>query len=73
MFWNKEEKTAIDVDQLREQLIIDEGQVNEIYHDHLGYATFGIGHLVIEGDQNLGFRSVLMSQRIELYHALPRM
>ena len=38
----------IDIDQLREQLIIDEGQVNEIYHDHLGYATFGIGHLVLE-------------------------
>mgnify|MGYP000650488652 CR=1 FL=1 len=28
--------------KLREQLVIDEGQVNEIYHDHLGYATFGI-------------------------------
>ena len=33
MFWKKND---IDVDQLREQLIIDEGQVNEIYHDHLG-------------------------------------
>jgi lysozyme len=44
----------IDIDQLREQLIIDEGQVNEIYNDHLGYATFGIGHLVIEGDPELG-------------------
>ena len=54
MFWNKEEKTVIDVDQLREQLIIDEGQVNEVYHDHLGYATFGIGHLVLEGDPEYG-------------------
>ncbi len=44
--WNKD--TDIDIDQLREQLIIDEGQVNEIYHDHLGYATFVIGHLVLE-------------------------
>ena len=52
MFWNKD--TDIDVDQLREQLIIDEGQVNEIYHDHLGYATFGIGHLVLEGDPEHG-------------------
>ena len=52
MFWNKD--NDIDVDQLREQLIIDEGQVNEIYNDHLGYATFGIGHLVIEGDPELG-------------------
>ena len=52
MFWNKE--TDIDVDQLREQLVIDEGQVNEIYKDHLGYPTFGIGHLVLESDQEFG-------------------
>ena len=52
MFFNKNKD--IDVDQLREQLIIDEGQVNEIYHDHLGYATFGIGHLVLEGDPEFG-------------------
>lgn len=52
MFWNKE--TDIDIDQLREQLIIDEGQVNEIYKDHLGYPTFGIGHLVLESDPEFG-------------------
>ena len=44
----------IDIEMLRKQLIIDEGQVNEIYNDHLGYATFGIGHLVIEGDPEHG-------------------
>tara|TARA_B100001093_G_scaffold517747_1_gene600241 strand:+ start:163 stop:702 length:540 start_codon:yes stop_codon:yes gene_type:complete len=47
-------KYFMDIDKLREQLIIDEGQVNEIYNDHLGYPTFGIGHLVIEGDPELG-------------------
>ena len=36
----------MDVDKLRKQLEIDEGVVHEIYLDHLGYATFGIGHLV---------------------------
>ena len=51
MFWRNKD---IDVDQLREQLIIDEGQVNEIYNDHLGYATFGIGHLVTESDPEQG-------------------
>ena len=51
MFWNKED---IDVDQLREQLTIDEGKVNEIYKDHLGYPTFGIGHLVLETDPEFG-------------------
>lgn len=44
----------MNIEKLRQQLIIDEGQVNEIYNDHLGYATFGIGHLVIEGDPELG-------------------
>ena len=44
----------MDLEQLREQLIIDEGQVNEIYNDHLGYPTFGIGHLVLESDPEYG-------------------
>ena len=44
----------MNVDNLREQLKIDEGVVYEIYNDHLGYPTFGIGHLVIEGDPELG-------------------
>jgi len=44
----------IDIEQLREQLIIDEGVVYEIYNDHLGYATFGIGHLVLEGEPEHG-------------------
>jgi GH24 family phage-related lysozyme (muramidase) len=44
----------MDINKLREQLKIDEGQVNEIYNDHLGYATFGIGHLVIDGDPEKG-------------------
>ena len=52
MFWNKD--TDIDVDQLRETLIIDEGQVNEIYKDHLGYPTFGIGHLALDSDPEFG-------------------
>ena len=37
-----------------EQLKIDEGVVNEIYLDHLGYPTFGVGHLVTEGDPEHG-------------------
>ena len=48
------ERYNMNIEQLRKQLIIDEGQVNEIYNDHLGYATFGIGHLVLEGDPEHG-------------------
>jgi GH24 family phage-related lysozyme (muramidase) len=44
----------MDIDKLRKQLEIDEGCVCEIYTDHLGYATFGIGHLVIESDAEHG-------------------
>jgi len=40
----------MDIKQLREQLEIDEGVKYEIYNDHLGYATFGVGHLVLETD-----------------------
>jgi len=45
----------MDIDKLREQLKIDEGCVYELYNDHLGYATFGIGHLVTESDPENGF------------------
>jgi len=37
-----------------EQLKIDEGVVYEIYKDHLGYPTFGVGHLVTENDPEHG-------------------
>ena len=37
-----------------EQLKIDEGVEYVIYEDHLGYATFGVGHLVLESDPEYG-------------------
>jgi len=37
-----------------EQLKIDEGVEYEIYNDHLGYPTFGVGHLVLETDPEHG-------------------
>ena len=44
----------MNIDKLREQLKIDEGCIYEIYNDHLGYPTFGIGHLIIESDPENG-------------------
>ena len=44
----------MDTKKLREELEIDEGCKYEIYLDHLGYATFGIGHLIIEEDPEYG-------------------
>ena len=40
--------------KLRKQLEIDEGVKYEVYNDHLGYATFGVGHLVLESDPESG-------------------
>ena len=37
-----------------EQLKIDEGVEYKIYNDHLGYPTFGVGHLVLESDDEHG-------------------
>ena len=44
----------MDLEQLRKQLEIDEGCICEIYLAHLGFASFGIGHLVIESDPENG-------------------
>ena len=41
----------MNIDKLREELKEDEGCKNEIYLDHIGLPTFGIGHLVTEWDQ----------------------
>jgi lysozyme len=42
-------------DSVYEQLKIDEGVKYEIYLDHLGYKTFGVGHLVLESDPEYNY------------------
>ena len=44
----------MNIEQLRNELEIDEGIKYEIYLDHLGLPTFGIGHLVTEKDPEYG-------------------
>ena len=44
----------MNLEQLRKELTEDEGYVYEVYNDHLGYPTFGIGHLVRESDPEHG-------------------
>lgn len=44
----------MNIDRLYEQLKIDEGVKFEIYLDHLGYPTFGIGHLIVKEDPEFG-------------------
>jgi len=40
-------------DRLYKQLKIDEGEVCKVYMDHLGYLTFGIGHLITQKDPEM--------------------
>lgn len=49
-----------------EQLKIDEGVVYEVYLDHLGYPTFGVGHLVLESDPEHGLEvgSMVSEERV---------
>ena len=44
----------MNIEKLREELKVDEGCINEIYLDHLGYHTFGIGHLITNEDKEWG-------------------
>ena len=44
----------MNIDKLREELKVDEGVKYEIYLDHLGLPTFGIGHLVLDTDPEHG-------------------
>ena len=54
MFKNLFKDTKLNREAVFEQLKIDEGVVYEVYKDHLGYPTFGVGHLVLESDPEHG-------------------
>jgi len=54
MFGKLFKDTKLNREAVFEQLKIDEGVVYEIYNDHLGYPTFGVGHLVLESDPEYG-------------------
>ena len=54
MFKNLFKDTKLNREAVFEQLKIDEGVVYELYNDHLGYPTFGVGHLVLESDKEFG-------------------
>jgi lysozyme len=37
-------------EEIKSAIIKHEGKVNKVYKDHLGNATFGVGHLVLPSD-----------------------
>jgi hypothetical protein len=44
----------MDERRLKKDLVRDEGRVEEIYSCSLGHKTFGIGHLILETDEEYG-------------------
>ena len=44
----------MNIGKLQKELERDEGVKYEVYLDHLGYPTFGIGHLIIDDDPEYG-------------------
>ena len=44
----------MDKEKLIKELMVDEVVIYEIYRDHLGYPTFGVGHLITEKDKEWG-------------------
>lgn len=63
----QEENNNMNREEVFEQLKIDEGVVYEVYKDHLGYPTFGVGHLVLESDPEYGLEvgSVVSEERVK--------
>ena len=53
-------------EEVFETLKIDEGVKYEIYADHLGYHTFGVGHLITNEDPEWGedFGTVITEARV---------
>ena len=58
----------MDKEQLRKEIEEDEGCKYEIYKDHLGLPTFGIGHLITEWDEEYGNPMEQKSLRKESHH-----
>ena len=44
----------MNLEQLSAEIEADEGCVLEVYLDHLGYPTVGVGHLITESDEEYG-------------------
>ncbi len=57
----------MNIDKLREELASDEGCKYEVYLDHLGLPTFGIGHLITKDDPEYGkdVGSVVEQSRVQ--------
>jgi lysozyme len=57
----------MDIEQLKKELTEDEGCKYEIYLDHLGYKTFGVGHLckATDPENDLEVGSEVTKERVD--------
>ena len=56
----------MELEILKKELIEDEGVKYEVYLDHLGYKTFGIGHLVkaVDPENDMEVGTAVSDQRV---------
>ena len=57
----------MNLEKLQEELELDEGCKYEIYLDHLGYPTFGIGHLITDDDPEYGWEVGASIDTVRVY------
>lgn len=71
--WIKESQANqyLDFEKLLKEIEYDEGRVEEVYLDHLGYKTIGIGHLVdkTEPEWDLPVGSPILPERVDFLFA----
>ena len=62
----------MNLSELKVEIEFDEGCSTKIYLDHLGFKTFGIGHLVRDGDEEFNMEvgeEVTTSRVVEVFEA----
>ena len=54
-------------ESLKNQIMEDEGVVYAVYKDHLGYPTFGVGHLILRSDPeyHMGEHAAVSKERVD--------
>ena len=57
----------MNLNKLQEQIMFEEGVKYEIYNDHLGYKTFGVGHLVraTDPENEMEVGTVVSQERVD--------
>ena len=57
----------MNLNKLQQQIMFEEGVKYEIYNDHLGYKTFGVGHLVraTDPENEMEVGTVVSQERVD--------